>query len=87
MCDILDQLGYCNQAMHQRLCSLDDQCCTFVGRARTARRIDVDYYHPENPYGKEIEFMDSLKENDVVVHMGRTDVDNSKGSKSRGMYV
>lgn len=54
--------------MPQRLCSLDDQCCTFVGRARTARRIDVDYYHPENPYGKEIEFMDSLKENDVVVH-------------------
>lgn len=83
--------------MHQRLCSLDDQCCTFVGAPRTARRIDVDYYHPENPYGKEIEFMDSLKENDVVVHstdyaghkcaMGRTDVDNSKGSKSRGMYV
>lgn len=68
MCDILDQLGYCNQAMHQRLCSLDDQCCTFVGRARTARWMDVDYYHPENPYGKEIEFMDSLKENDVVVH-------------------
>ncbi len=28
----------------------------------------MDYYHPENPYGKEIEFMDSLKENDVVVH-------------------
>lgn len=68
VCDILDQLGYRNQAMHQRLRPLDENNCTFVGRARTVRWLDVDYCQKENPYGKEIEFMDSLKEDDVIVH-------------------
>ncbi len=68
VCDILDTLGYRNQAMHQRLRPLDGDNCKFVGRARTARWMDVDYINPDNPYGKEIEFVDSLKENDVVVH-------------------
>lgn len=68
VCDILDTLGYRNQAMHQRLRPLDEKNCTFVGRARTVRWMEVDYYHPENPYGKEIEFVDSLHEDDVIVH-------------------
>jgi len=67
VCDILDELGYRNQAMHQRLRPLDENCCTIAGRARTMRWLEVDYIS-ENPYGKEIEFMDSLRENDVVVH-------------------
>ena len=68
VCDILDEIGYRNQAMHQRLRPLDADCCTIVGRARTFRWMDTDYEDAENPYGAEIEAMDSLKENDVVVH-------------------
>jgi regulator of RNase E activity RraA len=68
VCDILDELGYRNQAMHQRLRPLDENCCTIVGRARTIRWMETDYVLTENPYGCEIEAMDSLRENDVVVH-------------------
>ena len=68
VCDILDTLGYRHQAMHQRLRPLDEAHCTFVGRARTARWMEVDYFQPDDPYGKEIELMDSLREDDVIVH-------------------
>lgn len=68
VCDILDELGYRNQAMHQRLRPLGENCCTIVGRARTFRWLETDYVVKENPYGVEIEAMDSLRENDVVIH-------------------
>lgn len=68
VCDILDTLGYRDQAMHQRLRPLDPDCCVIVGRARTIRWMEMDYELKENPYGKEIEAMDSLLENDVVIH-------------------
>lgn len=68
VCDILDSLGYRNQAMHQRLRPLDETCCNFVGRAKTFRWMETDYVVEEHPYGKEIEAMDSLKEGDVAVH-------------------
>jgi 4-hydroxy-4-methyl-2-oxoglutarate aldolase len=70
VCDILDELGYRNQAMHQRLRPLlpDPEKCGFIGRARTFRWMETDYIVEENPYGFEIEAMDSLKENDVAVH-------------------
>lgn len=68
VCDILDSLGCRNQAMHQRLRPLDENCCTIVGRARTIRWMETDYVVEDNPYGKEIEAMDSLIENDVVIH-------------------
>ena len=71
VCDILDELGYRNQVMHQRLRPLDENCCTIVGRARTMRWLEVDHID-DNPYGKELEFMDSLRENDVVVHSADT---------------
>jgi 4-hydroxy-4-methyl-2-oxoglutarate aldolase len=67
VCDVLDSLGYLHQAMHQRLRPLDPNHCTIVGRARTARWMDVDYVD-ENPYAMEIDLMDSLKPGDVVVH-------------------
>ena len=68
--DILDELGYRHQTMHQRLRPLlpDPKNCGFVGRARTVRWMDTDYVHEEDPYGLEIEVMDSLKAGDVVVH-------------------
>lgn len=70
VCDILDELGYRNQAMHQRLRPLlpDIKKCGFIGRARTFRWMETDYIQEENPYGLEIKAMDSLKAGDVVVH-------------------
>ena len=70
ICDILDELGYRNQAMHQRLRPLlpDIRNCGFIGRARTFAWKEVHYVGEEDPYGLEIEAMDSLTEGDVVVH-------------------
>jgi regulator of RNase E activity RraA len=70
VCDILDSLGYCNQAMHQRLRPLlpDIRHCGFVGRARTIRWMEIDYVVEEDPYGLEIAAVDSLRPGDVVVH-------------------
>lgn len=70
VCDILDDMGYRNQAMHQRLRPLlpDMRNCGIIGRARTFEWKEVDYVDEENPYGLEIEAMDSLNEGDVVVH-------------------
>ncbi|HTS68749.1 MAG TPA: RraA family protein [Terriglobia bacterium] len=70
VCDILDSMGYRQQAMHQRLRPLlpDRKNCGFVGRARTLRWMDIDYVRQNDPYGLEVESMDSLKPGDVVVH-------------------
>jgi 4-hydroxy-4-methyl-2-oxoglutarate aldolase len=70
LCDILDGLGHREQAMHQRLRPIlpDMKRCGFAGRARTARWMETDYVVEEDPYGLEIEFMDSLGAGDVVVH-------------------
>lgn len=67
VCDVLDILGYRNQAMHQRLRPLDADNCTIVGRARTYRWMETDYIE-DDAYGLEIEAVDSLKKGDVVVH-------------------
>lgn len=77
ICDILDELGYRNQAMNQRLRPLlpDMRNCGFIGRARTLEWKEVDYVDEHNPYGLEIEAMDSLKEGDVVIHS--TDVNST----------
>lgn len=68
VCDILDGLGYREQAMHQRLRPLDSANCTIVGRARTIRWMETDYIVEEDPYGLEIDVMDSLKPGDVPIH-------------------
>ena len=70
VCDILDSLGYRHQAMHHRLRPLlpDRTNCGFAGRARTIRWMEADYVREDNPYGLEIEAVDSLKPGDVVVH-------------------
>lgn len=68
--DVLDELGYRHQVMHNRLRPLlpDMYNCGFLGRARTFRWMDVDYIVKDDPYGLEIEAMDSLSEGDVPVH-------------------
>ena len=70
VCDILDELGYRQQAMHHRLRPLlpDIERCGFVGRARTVRWMDVDYVDDEDPYGLEIEVIDSLQPGEAIVH-------------------
>jgi 4-hydroxy-4-methyl-2-oxoglutarate aldolase len=77
ICDILDELGYRNQAMHQRLRPLlpDIRHCGFVGRAKTLQWEEVNYVDEEDPYRLEIEAMDSLNKNDVVIHS--TDVNST----------
>jgi regulator of RNase E activity RraA len=70
VCDILDSLGYREQAMHQRLRPLlpDIRACGFVGRARTVHWMAVDYVVEDDPYGLEIEAVDALRPGDVIVH-------------------
>jgi 4-hydroxy-4-methyl-2-oxoglutarate aldolase len=70
VCDMLDSLGYREQAMHQRLRPLlpDIRNCGFVGRARTVRWMEVDYVMDDDPYGLEIEVVDVLRPGDVIVH-------------------
>ena len=70
VCDILDDMGFRQQAMHHRLRPLlsEPGSCGFIGRARTFAWIETNEIIAENPYGKEIEAMDSLGVNDVVVH-------------------
>lgn len=68
ICDILDSLGRTQQAMHHRLRPLDPGNCVFVGRAKTFRWMETDYVVEEDPYGLEIDAMDSLKPGDVAVH-------------------
>lgn len=65
LCDILDDLGYRNQAMDGSLYPLkeDDK---LVGVARTVLAYDV-YEQPEEAYATEIEAVDSLRESDVAV--------------------
>jgi len=68
VCDVLDSFGYRNQAMHHRLRPLDPDNCVIVGRARTFRWMETDYAVEEDPYGLEIDAMDSLTQGDVAVH-------------------
>ncbi|MBL7700335.1 MAG: RraA family protein [Chitinophagaceae bacterium] len=70
VCDILDELGYRNQAMHHRLRPLlpDMHNCGFVGRARTILWLETNEIMADDPYGMEIEAIDSLREGDVAVH-------------------
>lgn len=68
VCDILDELGCRDQAMHHRLRPLDANCCTFAGRARTFRWMETNYVVEDDPYGLEIDVMDSLGAGDIAVH-------------------
>lgn len=70
ICDVLDSLGYRHQAMHHRLRPLlpDMRNCGFAGRARTVRWMETDYITEQDPYGLEIETVDSLRPGDVIVH-------------------
>lgn len=63
--DILDSLGYRDQAMDDTLRPIYPGAVV-VGRAHTVQSVDV-YETPENPYDAEIAAIDSLKPGDVLV--------------------
>lgn len=65
ICDTLDELGYRNQAMNERLRPLVNET-VIVGRAKTILAADV-YHEHENPYDMEIRAMDSIQPGDVAV--------------------
>ena len=77
ICDILDDLGYRNQAMKGNLKPLD-QDQTVVGTARTILAYDV-FELPETAYTTEIEAVDSIQPGDVVVVC-------TNNSKSNGFW-
>ncbi len=63
--DVLDALGYLDQAMRADLRPLEPQM-RVVGRAHTVLTTDV-YERPEEPYRLEIESVDALEPGDVMV--------------------
>ena len=63
--DVLDSLGFRNQAMAARLRPLW-QDAVLVGRAHTALTVDIFELRPD-PYRLEIEAVDTLKPGDVMV--------------------
>ncbi len=65
LCDSLDELGLRNQAMRENLRPVYPDAST-AGWARTISCID-QYHVPDDPYGKEIEAVDSLLEGEVAV--------------------
>jgi 4-hydroxy-4-methyl-2-oxoglutarate aldolase len=65
ICDSLDELGYRDRAMREYLRPLGPNCC-FSGWARTIAYADV-YHTPSDPYGLEIEAVDSVLPGEVVV--------------------
>lgn len=65
VCDILDSLGFRNQAMRETIRPVHPDHVV-VGRARTFLWTEV-FEPPADPYTKLIEAMDSLRPNDVVV--------------------
>lgn len=65
LCDILDDLGYRNQAMDGALYPLEEGY-KLAGVARTVLAYDV-YEQPTEAYATEIEAVDALTEGDVSV--------------------
>jgi 4-hydroxy-4-methyl-2-oxoglutarate aldolase len=63
--DVLDSLGYREQAMDATLRPIYKQAVV-AGRAHTVLSTDV-YQLPEDPYSAEIAAIDSLREGDVLV--------------------
>lgn len=63
--DVLDSLGFLNQAMTANLRPIEPQM-RVIGRAHTVLTSDI-YERPKEPYRLEIESVDTLKPGDVMV--------------------
>ena len=65
--DVLDSMGYMNQAMRPFIRPLDEEAVLF-GKARTGIYCHVYHVEPNrNPYVQEIALIDDLQPGDVVV--------------------
>jgi regulator of RNase E activity RraA len=65
--DSLDAIGLMGQAFSPRIRPLDDTL-VMCGRARTAFYMEVAHVaNPDDPYGLEIDFIDSLRPGDVAI--------------------
>ena len=65
--DVLDELGFRDQALPSTIRPLDD-ACVLAGFARTGLYREVYHVAPdENPYELEIALIDDLRPNDIVV--------------------
>lgn len=65
LADSLDEMGYRDQAMRETIRPVSGDR-VFAGRARTVLCMDV-YHVGDDPYGKEIEAVDSLLPGEVAV--------------------
>ena len=65
LADSLDELGYDHQALRENVRPMTTAHC-FAGLARTISCVDM-YHVPEDPYGLEIESLDSILPGEVVV--------------------
>lgn len=63
--DVLDSLGYRDQAMHARVRPIYHGA-SFIGRAHTLESVDV-HERPADLYEMEIAAIDSVRPNDVVI--------------------
>lgn len=64
--DVLDEMGLRDQVMRADINPVSPAATTVTGRARTI--LAVDYYEPlAEPYGIELQFVDSLRSGDIVV--------------------
>jgi len=66
VCDVMDTMGYRNQAMNFNIRPLEANNCKIAGRAKTALAVDI-YEVLSNPYENEIKFVDSIKPGEVPV--------------------
>lgn len=64
--DCCDQLGLREQTMSSGITPVSREAGVLVGFARTVRSVPVDAI-PDEPYSAEIDFIDSLRPDDVVV--------------------
>jgi 4-hydroxy-4-methyl-2-oxoglutarate aldolase len=64
--DCCDHVGLRDQTMTSGINPVSREAGVLVGFARTARSVPVDVI-PDEPYGAEIDFIDSLRPDDVVV--------------------
>lgn len=65
VCDVMDELGYRNQAMNANIRPLEEDS-VIAGRAKTILAVDV-YEIVDEPYKMEIAALDSVKEDEVPV--------------------
>ena len=66
VCDVMDTMGYRNQAMDCNIRPLEADNCKIAGRAKTILAVDI-YEVLDNPYENEIKAVDSIKPGEVPV--------------------